>query len=243
MGAEGGGDVMSSGGGMTQISADLATIKLQLRAVYIRWCVSGPTLEASSAMAAMAQEEAGHARVLQRLSAAATPSAAAAAILPAEEIQDWPSLVGTVGPVEIALAGLLSELRAVEEPEFQRNLGKIAVEDRYHADFFIGCFEELDVMDNQAGKVFATSLEASEARVAGWLQVSRPAGTAAGCPLPGRAELSSSADESGRSVLGVACVHCGATDARMVSRFGSSLMTSLLHCNGCGEQFEAVRWL
>ena len=38
-----------------------------------------------------------------------------------------------------------------------------------------------------------------------------------------------------------ACPFCEATDAELVSLFGSQLLTSQYRCRACGSYFEAVR--
>jgi len=220
--------------GLNVVVAELAALKTQLRRIYVKWCVSGPTLEASSALAAMAQEEAGHARVLARLAGDADPLVDAERLVAADAVADWPTLVGHAGPVEVALAAVTAGLRGVSDPGFQRNIGKIAVEERYHADFFVGCFKELDGLDDPAGELFRKSRHETEGRVDAWLGSSTELLAGLGVELRD--------EPNPGSVLDVPCVHCGSIDTRLLSAFGGSLMTSLIRCNSCGAQFEAIRW-
>jgi hypothetical protein len=221
------------------VSADLSQLKARLRQLYIQWCVSGPTLESSSALAAMAQEETGHTRILSRLAAGATGTARAAELMPAGEISSWPELIGTAGPLEIALAALLGELKSSGDPEFSRHLPKMAAEERHHAQFFTGWFEELGTDYSEAGSVFVKARETSEARIAAWLDDAAPllseAGAASASNWTGGAGSPDQAPDA-------ACVHCGSRSSTRVSAFGTSLMTELRKCDACGSDFESVRW-
>ncbi|GAA1515520.1 Phenylacetic acid catabolic protein [Nocardioides humi] len=214
--------------------ADVAALKVELRALYVRWCVAGPTLEASSALAAMAQEETGHARVLARLAGEAEAVIDATEVLGGAAVTDWPSLVGHAGPVEVALASVTAALRGVGDPEVQRNLAKIAVEERSHADFFTGCLLELAPREDAAGARFRSTRTDTEKRLAPWLDHSTV--------VLGDSRGAASGALDGGTVLDVPCVHCGSRETRLSAAFGGSLLTSLMQCAACGSQFEAVRW-
>jgi Phenylacetic acid catabolic protein len=231
---------MSAEQALRSISADLASLKLALRRLYVVWCVGGPTLEASSAVAAMAQEEAGHARILARLAGTATATVDVSRLVPIDEVTSWPQLVGVAGPLENALAALLDGLKSAEEPEFSRNLTKIAAEERYHAQFYVGWFHELERNDNDAGRIFKAARVEAEARVAEWLSAARPVLVETTAPIPEFLGDGSYPDLS--PDLETVCVHCGSRDIEVTSAFGGSLMTSLLKCQSCGGQFEAVRY-
>jgi rubrerythrin len=225
---------------LEQISADLAAIKGELRQLYVQWCVSGPTLESSSALAAMAQEESGHARILSRLAADTPCREITSELIRKDELTSWPELVGTAGPVEIVLAWVVSELRRCDDPEFGRKLLKVAAEERYHVQFFLGWFDELGGDESSAGARFADIRAVTEARLRGWIAASEtwfaPAGIAS---QDHRLDIGQpSAHDAGV----VACVHCGSPRTSTSAAFGASLMTELRRCETCGTRFESVRW-
>jgi hypothetical protein len=221
------------------VSADLSQLKAGLRQLYVQWCVGGPTLESSSALAAMAQEETGHARILARVAAGATTTVRAAELIAVGEISSWPELIGTVGPLEIALAALLGELKNSGDPEFSRHLPKMAAEERHHAQFFTGWFEELGTEYSEAGSVFVKARETSEARVAAWLDDAAPLLSEAGAASARNWSDGAESPDRGQDA---ACVHCGSRSSTRVSAFGTSLMTELRKCDACGSDFESVRW-
>jgi 1,2-phenylacetyl-CoA epoxidase catalytic subunit len=213
--------------------ADIAAIKADLRTLYVTWCISGPTLEATSALAAMAQEEGGHRRITARLAGKTPPTEAASQLFGPARIEAWPDFVGWVGPVEVALAGILERLGESDAPQIARNLMKMAAEERYHAEFYLSWFQELEKNDNLAGRQFKAARHAGEAAVARWLRrhaaVLAESGLTIGHRLP--AELEGN----------VRCVSCGSLQTRVTASFGSSLMTAQMRCLDCGGQFEAVR--
>lgn len=221
------------------ISADLSQLKAQLRQLYIQWCVSGPTLESSSALAAMAQEESGHTRILARLAAGMTGTVSAAELVPVGRITSWPDLIGTAGPLELALAALLGELKSSGDPEFGRHLPKMAAEERHHAQFFTGWFEELGTDFSEAGSSFAKARDRSEARIAAWLDDAAPLLSEAG--VASARSWTTGAGSPGQAPDAV-CVHCGSRSSTRVSAFGTSLMTELRKCDACDNDFESVRW-
>src|SRR5580700_431215 len=147
------------------VCSELAGVKLRLRGLYVRWCVGGPTLEASSALAAMAQEESGHARILTRLAGSHHAASDLDRLMPTETITAWPELVGMVGPVESASVAVLQRIVDSDNAPIARNITKILTEERHHAQFFSGWFTELEQNHNSAGAIFARSREASELRV------------------------------------------------------------------------------
>jgi hypothetical protein len=220
--------------------ADIAAIKADLRALYVRWCISGPTLEATSALAAMAQEEGGHRRIAKRLAGKVPPTEAATQLFGPARIDAWPDFVGWVGPVEVALAGILDRLSESDDPQIARNLVKMAAEERYHAEFYLSWFQELEKNDNSAGRQFKSARQAGEAAVALWLNLHAAVladtgltigvdGTGVSHRLPPELEGN------------VCCVSCGSLQTRVTASFGSSLMSAQMRCLDCGGQFEAVR--
>jgi hypothetical protein len=230
---------MTSTQALRTVSAQLSQLKTELRQLYVQWCVGGPTLESSSALAAMAQEESGHARILGRLAAGATGAVQAPTLVPIERVTSWPELVGTVGPLEIMLAALIGELKDAGDLGFGRNVGKIAVEERHHAQFFLGWFQELGANRNAAGASFAEARAESEARIAGWLAASAPLLAETGIASVDAWRTAALApDEAGD----VVCVHCGSHATTRTAAFGASLMTELRKCDACGANFESVRW-
>jgi hypothetical protein len=224
------------------VSADLSQLKSRLRTLYVQWCVGGPTLEASSAIAAMAQEESGHTRILTRLAAGTASAVSAAELVPSGDIASWPELVGTVGPLEITLAALLADLKGVQEPEFSRHLVKMALEERHHAQFFTGWFVELGADASAAGTTFTRAREASEQRIAAWLERAAPVLAEAGASSMAAVAGGTSGAMGWDGPGDAACVHCGGLDSVRVSAFGASLMTELRKCRSCGSPFESVRW-
>jgi uncharacterized Zn finger protein len=38
------------------------------------------------------------------------------------------------------------------------------------------------------------------------------------------------------------CPHCGATEADVISLFGTQAMTLQYHCRGCGDFYEALKY-
>jgi len=230
---------MTSTQALQTVSAQLSQLKAELRQLYVQWCVSGPTLESSSALAAMAQEESGHARIFARLAAGAAGATQANLLPPIEQVTSWPELVGTAGPLEIMLAALIGELKDAGDPGFGRNLGKIAVEERHHAQFFLGWFQELGANRGAAADSFSAVRAATEARIAGWLAALAPLLAEAGIATDDTWSTAPAAlDETGD----VVCVHCGSHASTRIAAFGASLMTELRKCDACGANFESVRW-
>jgi hypothetical protein len=221
------------------ISADLSQLKAHLLRLYVQWCVSGPTLESSSALAAMAQEEAGHTRILARLAAGTTGTVSAGELVPVGQITNWPDLVGTAGPLELALAALLGELESSGDLEFGRHLPKMAAEERHHAQFFAGWFEELSTDFSEAGSSFAKARDRSEGRIAVWLDGAAPLLSEAGAASARSWIAGTGSPDHGPDP---ACIHCGSRSSICVSAFGTSLMTELRKCDACGTDFESVRW-
>lgn len=210
-----------------------AALCTALSEIYTQWCVRGPSLEASSAIAAMSQEHAGYSKMLDRLAEGATPD-----ISPVPSLRrspsTWPELIGVSGTAELALAAAVDEWRRAAAGSATRNLTKMAQEMAYHARFFRGWFQEFDGDTSQAGDLFRRARGVSEPEVQSWLATSgiEPAAT-----LGGSAAFGGPEDPSPE-----ACPLCGALETRVLSSFGPSLMTSQLKCGACGHFFEAVRW-
>jgi hypothetical protein len=230
---------MDSDAALGLVCGELAGVKLRLRGLYVRWCVSGPTLEASSALAAMAQEESGHARILSRLAGSRLTASDLDRLVPVDAITAWPELVGMLGPVEWASVAVLCAIVDSGNAAIARNITKILTEERHHAQFFSGWFTELEQNHNSAGATFSHCRQASEQRVASWMRGLAEILAEAGVHSLGGGTV----EDPGRSEPNdVVCIYCGSRDVDRTSAFGGSLMTSLMKCNACGSQFEAVRW-
>jgi hypothetical protein len=234
-----------SASALERIAGELAAVKECLARIFIDWSVRGPTLEASTAMAAMAQEAAGHARVCSRLAGARSladccPPAGLKTVPPT-----WPELIATVGTAELALGMLLDRLAASDDPAIRRQLAKMAVEERYHRRFFVGWFTELDQDRTPAGELFSSARATGEASALAWLSSLRTTLAQIGLPLAegqSEGEAPSDHDPTTAIVQGATCVHCGGGEIALVAEFGGSLMTSQLRCRSCRGYFETVRW-
>lgn len=221
--------------------ADIAVIKGGLRAHYITWCVSGPTLEASSAVAAMAQEEGGHRRILTRLAGDTVPTDAASQLLATTQIEAWPDFVGCAGSIEIALAGILERLSESADPKVARNLVKMASEERYHAEFFLAWYQDLEKNDNSASRRFKSARQAGESAIVDWLAVHTVMLAELGLTV-GVDDVAPSHQLPPALEGDVRCAYCGSLQTRTTAAFGASLMTAQMRCLDCGGHFEAVRY-
>ena len=215
-----------------RVGADLAAVKFRLARSYLEWSVGGPTLEASTAMAAMSQEEAGHARSIRRMGGGAVSDPLPFPVLE-KSPESWPELIGTLGVAELTLATILDGLSACPDADVRRHVAKMAVEERYHRRFYTGWFTELAGDDSTAGEIFRERRSVTEAQARDWLD-------ALAAPLAElRAELVGQREVEDAPVA--ACVHCGSTDASALAAFGSSLLTSQMRCRSCGGHYEVVR--
>jgi hypothetical protein len=215
-----------------RIAGDLAAVKFRLARIYLEWSVAGPTLEASTAMAAMAQEEAGHARSVRRMADGETSDPLPLPVLE-KSPESWPELIGHVGAAELTLALILDGLNACGDADVRRHVAKMAVEERYHRRFYTGWFAELEGEDSAAGGVFRECRSVAEAQATDWLHALATPLAVLGAELGGPREAEEPAV--------VACVHCGSTDASALAAFGSSLLTSQMRCRSCGGHYDAVR--
>lgn len=216
-----------------------ASICKALSEIYTQWCVRGPSLEASTAIAAMSQEQAGYSRMLDRLAEGMTPEACPLPSLLASPAS-WPELVGIAGTVELALAAALSQWRTSVDDSAIRNLTKMAQELGYHARFFRGWFQVFDDDISQASVMFNHARATTELEVWSWLST---LSIRTGTSLDGATGASDNEQlASGAASSPQICPRCGAENARMISTFGPSLMTSQFRCGACNGFFEAVRW-
>jgi hypothetical protein len=229
---------------LERVAAELAAAKERVARIFTDWSIRGPTLEASTALAAMAQEAAGHARVCGRLAGHCPPDN----LRPPQGLttipSSWPELIATVGTAELALGLLLDRLVASEDPPIRRQLAKMAVEERYHRRFFLGWFAELENDPSPAGALFTSARATGEADALAWLDRMRVPLVQLGMPLnAGDPDATAGGPAVGPSITeDTTCVHCDSRELAIVSEFGGSLMTSQIRCRSCGGYFERVRW-
>lgn len=120
------------------LASAVAAVKLDLAWIYTTWSLQGPTLEACTALTAMAQEEAGHARALLGVAGVERRDHG----IPCLETmpETWPDLVGTAGLVELAVVDVVRRLRDGANPTLAARTAKMAVEEGFHAHLFHGWF-------------------------------------------------------------------------------------------------------
>lgn len=212
-----------------RLAAALAGVKSELARIYAHWSVRGPSLESSTALAALAQEEGGHARVLAKLAGGETARCPLPCL--AGTPVDWPELIGITGAAEAAVSAVLDHLLGSGAEDVRRNLMKMADEERYHADFFGGWERILAADGSGAGGSFRSAAKAARAEAETWL-ATLSLTFADSAAAPPRAALHAS----------LPCPACGATDSEVLASFGSSLITAQLRCRACGSTFEGVRW-
>src|SRR5882672_1453182 len=127
-----------------RLAAAVAAVKDELARVYTVWSLRGPTLEACTALTAMAQEEAGHARALLAVSGDQPPEHRLAFL---EHVpDDWPELVGSAGTAEMA------------------------VEESFHEDLFRGWFRILSGDAPAVAERFRDAARAARAEIGDWLK-------------------------------------------------------------------------
>src|SRR5262249_41452742 len=163
-----GGELTMSNTGLNEALGHTASICHALHEIYTQWSVRGPSLESSTAIAAMSQEQAGYAKTLDRLADGVSPEVCPVPSLRAVPAT-WPELIGAAGTVELALAAALDQWRAGAEGSLTRNLDKMAQEIGYHARFFRGWFQELDDDTSQVGVLFDRARATTEQEVWSWL--------------------------------------------------------------------------
>lgn len=226
---------------MEHVGSDLAALTERLGQIYIQWCVRAPSLEASSALAAMAQEHAGYQRVLTRLANGSVADRCPVNTL--ETTPDsWPALVGVAGTAEMVLAALLARMQGLGGKAASRSIAKLAIELSYHARLFRGWFVEMLRDASLAGSVFVNAKAGAESELAGWLATLDGSLTGLEASLILDSTAAREDDEQPGSELWT-CAHCGSADVHVLAPFGPSLMTSQLSCDSCDGFFEVVRWV
>jgi len=166
-----------------RLAAAVAAIKDELASVYTVWSLRGPTLEACTALTAMAQEEAGHARALLAVSGDQPPEHRLAFL---EHVpDDWPELVGTAGTAELAVSAVVHALRAGQNPGLASRTAKMAVEESFHEDLFRGWFRILSGDAPAVAERFRDAARAARAEVGDWLKALDELAVEAGVAAPG----------------------------------------------------------
>ena len=147
--------------------ASAGAVMAALARRYMEWSVRGPTLEASTAMAAMAQEAAAHARAAKRAAGDAWSEQATPVSSVAGALSSWPTLVGTASQVEGAVMAVLQALDPLEQ--LLPQLAKMRTEKQYHLEFMRGWVAILAKDATAAGAEFrraSAALLRRSARVA-----------------------------------------------------------------------------
>jgi 1,2-phenylacetyl-CoA epoxidase catalytic subunit len=147
--------------------ASIVAVKFDLARIYTHWSVRGPKLEASTAVTAMAQEEAGHARVLAGLLEPAAPGHVVESLR--APIVSWPQMVGTAGPADIGVARLTRVLASCGHQQLRSRMGKMSQEEAFHEAFFRGWSELLKAESGPVERSFEESWARSGAEVQAWL--------------------------------------------------------------------------
>lgn len=237
--------------GAERILGDLVPVKASLARLYTQWSVRGPTLEASTALAALAQEEAAHARAIGRLSPQPTPPPDCPLPSLLRPVDSWPELIAYTALVEASTSRLLHALMGRGEETVRRMLPKLLDEERYHRDFLGGWCQVLLADDPAVRSTLQSAAARITSEVAGWWAGMRPALEWAGVSLDldvlaSDACLTGPGGSAGTpgqfsSLSSAGCLHCGAEQSETLSRFGSSLLTRTIRCRQCGSLFEEVR--
>ena len=155
------------GKGSPEIAASIVAAKTALARIYTNWSVRGPSLEASTAVTAMAQEEAGHARVLKRLTKDADGNPLTCLD---RNPESWPQMIGTVGAVEVAMGRIIRALSRSRNEEWRGRAVKMAMEERFHEDFFSGWSASLSRESEGARRVYEEARIEADREVTGWLE-------------------------------------------------------------------------
>jgi 1,2-phenylacetyl-CoA epoxidase catalytic subunit len=148
--------------------AAVAAVKADLGWTYTDWSVRAPTLESSTAVTAMAQEEVGHARVLNGLVQGEVEGERIACVH--EPASSWPELIGIVSPVEFALAGLTRALAGCRHDGLRSRARKMADEERFHELFMEGWSGLLGTDTTDVSSAFREALRRSEPETAAWVE-------------------------------------------------------------------------
>jgi|GEM_PF-4836247 1,2-phenylacetyl-CoA epoxidase catalytic subunit len=115
--------------------ATLVAAKQRLARHYLEWCVRGPVLEASTAVAAMAQEERGQAAVLRGLlDQASGPRGIALPMAVVDRAATWVDLIVLAALFDSAITYVLATVAGIW-PVLSRRAGKILQEEQFHQMF------------------------------------------------------------------------------------------------------------
>lgn len=166
-----------------RLAAALAATKDRLARIYTVWSLQGPTLEACTALTAMAQEEAGHARALMGIAGDQHAEFGLACL---DDIPTtWPGLVGSVGLVELAVVGVVRVVRNGGNAILSARTAKMAVEEAFHEDLFRGWFPLLVSEAAPVVERFRSALAAAHPQLEKWLTGLDELAVEAGVARPG----------------------------------------------------------
>jgi 1,2-phenylacetyl-CoA epoxidase catalytic subunit len=160
--------MMSGPGADERLAAAVVAVKVDLGWMYTDWSVRAPTLESSTAVTAMAQEEVGHARVLGGL----VPDGVEGDSIPClkEPASSWPAFIGVVAPMELALAELTRRLAGCRHDLLRSRARKMAEEERFHELFIEGWSGLLDADSSEVASAFAEGVRRSQRETAAWVE-------------------------------------------------------------------------
>lgn len=150
------------------VIASIVEVKLDLARIYTAWSVRGPKLEASTAVTAMAQEEAGHARVLGGMLGTEARGQAVESLR--QPIDSWPQMLGVVGPADVAVGRLAAILASCPHQQLRSRAGKMRQEEIFHEAFFLGWSKLLLAEPEAVRRCFETSWSRSASEVEAWLK-------------------------------------------------------------------------
>ncbi|MDQ1497189.1 MAG: hypothetical protein QOD57_5097 [Actinomycetota bacterium] len=165
------------------LASALAAVKKDLAWIYTTWSLQGPTLEACTALTAMAQEEAGHARALLGVAGIERRDHG----IPCLETmpETWPELVGTAGMVELAVIDVVRALRDGANPSLSARTAKMTVEEGFHANLFHGWFPILAADARAVSERFAAAVRRTVPEIEKWLGGLDDLAVEAGVAAPG----------------------------------------------------------
>jgi ring-1,2-phenylacetyl-CoA epoxidase subunit PaaC len=142
---------------------------------YASWCVKSPSIEANIALAGMAQEELGHAMVLEGLLSedlGAAPVSKDTSITwyqwvqgagnpPAlEAVEEWPEVLLTCLALDRAIAAMLSILVSTSFVRLAQRARKMLQEERFHLTFGVETVRELARVEGAGRRLIAQYREA-----------------------------------------------------------------------------------
>lgn len=151
-----------------RLIAAMAAVKNDLAWLYTDWSVRAPTLESSTAITAMAQEEVGHARVLGGLVGEGVEGERIACL--GQPVASWPELLGTVAPAELALAEMARALGACRHEALRARVRKMADEERFHELFVEGWSALLEEDAPEVTAAFRQALGRAQEQTAAWIE-------------------------------------------------------------------------